>query len=192
MLRIILIRPGCTDYDEQGRIAGTLDMPLCHQGAGQVAHLVEELADLSISVVYAAPCQASQQTAQALADAKDIKLRRLDKLQNLNMGLWQGRLIDEVKQRQKKIYKQWQEHPETVCPPEGETLGGAALRIGPALDRIIKRHKDGIIALVVPQPLCNLVRSRLTDTDVGDLWAAESDCGSWELIEVGQKEKVTR
>ena len=28
MIRVILIRPGTTDYDEQRRIKGTLDIPL--------------------------------------------------------------------------------------------------------------------------------------------------------------------
>ena len=28
MVRIVLIRPGSTDFDEQGRITGTLDIPL--------------------------------------------------------------------------------------------------------------------------------------------------------------------
>lgn len=27
MVQIVLIRPGSTDYDEQGRIQGTLDIP---------------------------------------------------------------------------------------------------------------------------------------------------------------------
>ena len=40
----------------------------------------------------------------------------------MNHGLWQGMIIDEVKRKQPKVYKQWQEHPENVCPPEGEML----------------------------------------------------------------------
>ena len=36
MVQIVLIRPGSTDYDEQGRIQGTLDIPLNDQGADEV------------------------------------------------------------------------------------------------------------------------------------------------------------
>ena len=183
MTHIALIRTGSTDYDQQGRIAGTLDIPLCHNGAGQVAELVDALAALPITAVYSAPDQASVQTANAIATAKNTKPKRLDKLQNLDMGLWQGKLIDDVKQTQKKVYKKWQEHPETVCPPEGETLAEATQRIAPSLKKLIKKGDDSVIALVCPQPLCSLVRSILTHENIGDLWAAESDCGSWELID---------
>ena len=37
MVQIVLIRPGSTDYDEQGRIQGTLDIPLNEQGTREVA-----------------------------------------------------------------------------------------------------------------------------------------------------------
>ena len=183
MTQIALIRTGSTDYDEQGRIAGLLDIPLCHNGAGQVSRLVDDLASLPISQVFTAPDQASLQTADAIATAKGTKAKRLDKLQNLNMGLWQGKLIQDVRQTQKKVYKQWQDHPETVCPPEGETITEAIDRISPSLRKLAKRKDNAVVALVVPQPLCSLVRAVLTDDSVGDLWAAESDCGSWELID---------
>ena len=183
MTQIALIRTGSTDYDEQGRISGLLDIPLCHNGAGQVARLVDDLASLPISQVFTAPDQASMQTADAIAAAKGAKAKRLDKLQNLNMGLWQGKLIEDVRQNQKKVYKQWQERPETICPPEGETLAEAIDRVSPSLRKIVKKGDHAVVALVVPQPLCSLVRAVLTDECIGDLWAAERDCGSWELID---------
>ena len=135
MLRIFLIRPGSTDFDQQGRIKGTLDIPLSESGKQQAAHAAEALADTAIEIVYSAPCQSAWQTAQMLADRLDVKLKRLDTLHNLDHGLWHGMLIDDVKQRQPKVYRMWQEQPETVCPPEGETLAAARLRVQKALKR---------------------------------------------------------
>ena len=45
MLKILLIRPGVTDFDEQGRIKGTLDIPLSDEGTAQVAKMIDELSD---------------------------------------------------------------------------------------------------------------------------------------------------
>ncbi len=56
----------------------------------------------------------------AISEALGLKLKKLDHMENLNQGLWQGVLIDDVRVKQPKVYRQWQEHPETVCPPEGE------------------------------------------------------------------------
>ena len=43
MLRIVLIRPGATDYDCEERIQGALDIPLNRQGLMEVARAVDQL-----------------------------------------------------------------------------------------------------------------------------------------------------
>ena len=35
-----------------------------------------------------------------------------------------------------------------------------------------------------PEPLASLVRSQLDRSELGDLWRAETRCGSWECIDV--------
>src|SRR3990172_7488346 len=109
MVQILLIRPGTTEYDQQGRVQGTLDIPLCEDGRQEVAAMVAKLRDQPISAIYTSPCQSAAQTAEALGTALDMKIKTLDKLQNLNHGLWQGMLVEEVKTKQPKVYRQWQE-----------------------------------------------------------------------------------
>ena len=61
-------------------------------------------------------------------------------------GLWQGMAIDEIRRvRQPKVYRQWQDAPECVCPPQGETLEvGRRPRPIPPWRRLTKRHKNGV------------------------------------------------
>jgi probable phosphoglycerate mutase len=184
MLQVVLIRPGSTDLDEQGRIKGTLDVPLSCQGAEQVAKTVGELAGVEIGAIYSAPARCCQQTASVLAESRRMKVKRLAGLNNLDHGLWHGKLINEVRQTQPKVYRQWQENPEAVCPPEGESLAAARKRVAAALVRLLKKHKDGVIAVVVPEPLASVCRSILNASELGDLWKAECDCGRWEVIDV--------
>ena len=183
MLTVLLIRPGLTDFDEQGRIKGTLVIPLNDTGTEQVAQTVCELSDQEIAAIYVSPCQCCEQTAEALSSGRDVKVKQLKGLQNLDHGLWHGKLIEEVKQQQPKVYRQWQEHPETVCPPEGELLSNVNERLGVALAKVVKKHKDGVVAFVVPEPLASVVRSRLNESALGDLWKAECDAGGWESFQ---------
>jgi len=184
MLNIILIRPGSTDLDEQGRITGTLDVPLNDCGADQVARTIEELTDHHIQAIYTSPCKACQQTASALGEELDLKGKPLDGLKNLNHGLWHGKMIVEVKQKQPKVYLQWQEHPERICRPEGESLKSAQERGRAVLAKLVKKHKDGVIAVVVSEPFASLFRSLLNHGKLGSLWKAECQCGGWEQFEV--------
>jgi phosphoserine phosphatase len=185
MLRIILLRPGSTDFDDQGRIQGTLDVPLNRTGAHQVARSVEELSNLKVDAIYSAPCQAAQQTAEVLAVDHDLRVKVIDKLQNLDQGLWHGKLIEELKKNQPRVYKQWQENPQSVCPPQGEPFAHAQERVRQALEKLVRKHRQGVIALVAPEPVASLIRNTLTQEDLGDLWKAECECGDWELLDVG-------
>ena len=184
MLKILLIRPGTTDFDEQGRIKGTLDIPLNKQGAEQVAQTVGELSSQDIDAIYVSPCQCCEQTAAALGQGRDVRVKQLSNLKNLDHGLWHGKRIAEVKQQQPKVYRQWQEHPETVCPPEGESLDKAQKRVHEALAKIQKKHTHGVVAVIVPEPLTSVVRSVLKATALDDLWKAECDAGGWEVFQL--------
>jgi len=184
MLRIFLVRPGSTDFDEQGRIKGTLDIPLNANGTHQASRTATELVDAHIEIIYTSPCQSAIQTAETLSEYLDVRYKRLDALRNLDHGLWHGKLIEEVKQTQPKVYRLWQDHPEAVCPPEGETLASARGRVQKTLRRLLKKHKNGVIAVVVPEPLASILKSFLDQSELGDLWKSECDFGEWELIEL--------
>ncbi|MCA9124108.1 MAG: histidine phosphatase family protein [Planctomycetaceae bacterium] len=184
MLKIFLIRPGVTDFDEQGRIKGTLDIPLNENGTVQVAQTIDDLATEEIDAIYFSPCQCCEQTTQLLTKTRDLKAKSLKGLTNLNHGLWHGKRIEEVKQQQPKVYRQWQEHPETVCPPEGERLSEVTSRVQTTLAKLMKKHKDGVIAIVVPEPLTSVILSLLKESSLGDLWQAECRGGGWEAFHV--------
>jgi len=184
MLRIVLVRPGMTDYDQQGRIMGTLDVPLCQEGCDTVAALVDQIQAYGMDLIYTSPSESAAQTADTLAAALNVKTKVLSQLRNINHGLWQGMLIDDVKRKQPKVYKMWQEQPEAVCPPEGEMLSGARQRAERAVIKLLKKHAAGTIGLVVPEPLASLLASILRQTDLKNVWNHNHAAGSWEVIEI--------
>jgi len=187
MLQILLIRPGSTDYDQQRRIQGNLDVPLNAQGREEVARMIDDFRgrQFAIDAVYAPECEPALQTARTIAEAFDTKLRILEEVRNVNQGLWQGMSIDEFRLQQPKVYRQWQEHPESVCPPEGEMLGEAAERLHVAMSRIFKKHKEGLVAIVASEPMATLIRRYIDRGQLGDLWKAAIEAhGRWDLLEV--------
>ena len=158
MSQLVLILPGATDFELQGRIHGDLDLPLCAEGQAEVERVGRELQDLGIEVLYTSTCEWARQSADSLGKLLQVKVKKLDNLQNLDHGLWQGMLIEEVRQKQPTVYRQWQEQPETLCPPEGETIDHARTRVAAVLTKVLKKHKDGVIGLVVPEPLASVIR----------------------------------
>jgi probable phosphoglycerate mutase len=185
MVQLLLIRPGITEYDQQGRVQGTLNIPLCEDGRQEVEAMVEELRGQQIAGVYSSPSQSAEQTAESLGQALDLKVKTIDDLENLDHGLWQGMLVSDVKAKQPKVYRQWQEQPENVCPPQGETLTAAKQRVSAVITKLLKKHKsDALFAVVVPEPLASVVRHVVRHDAWGDLWQSASRTPHWQVIDL--------
>ena len=184
MVKVLLIRPGSTEYDQQGRMQGCLDVPLSEEGSIEVGRVVEELRDYEIDAIYSSPCRSAVATAEAIAAATGAKCKAIDDISNVDLGLWQGMLAKEVKRTQPKVYKKWQEHPDAVCPPEGEMLEAARKRMEAAVGKLLKKRKRGIIGLVVAEPLATLAKAYLCQSTPENVWKAAEGCASWELIDI--------
>ncbi len=183
MFRIVLVRPGATDFDDQGRMKGCLDMPLSDCGRVQVERIASELAGVELSSIFTAPCQSARETATRLAAGRLARVKVIECFRNIDHGLWHGKLIDEVRRNQPRLYRQGQDSPVSVCPPGGETIQQAKDRVIKALRKLVKRSASGVVALVIPDPLASVVQSILENEEMRDLWAAETDAAGWELIE---------
>ena len=59
MPEVVIIRSGCTDFDEQNRIKGSLEIPVNSQGEKQIRHMAEQLAQTPLEVIYADPTEPS-------------------------------------------------------------------------------------------------------------------------------------
>jgi broad specificity phosphatase PhoE len=184
MTRVVLIRPGSTDYDDQGRIQGTLNLPLSERGQAEAADAAERLRDQQIHRIYCGAEESARATARTIAKALGLRLRELKNLHNVNQGLWQGLPVEEVRQRHPRVYRQWCDEPTTVCPPEGETVMDALERTRSVLKPLLRRHRDETIGLVVPQPLDDVVRCYLTERDLSHVWDGPPSNGRWEVVDV--------
>lgn len=188
MLTILLIRSGITDFDCQGRIQGTLDVPLCDDGRRQAARTAEDLAErsASISALYTGPCLSAQQTSEIIGERLKLKPKVIESLHNLDQGLWQGMLFDDVRSKHPRVYRQWRTAPDTVCPPEGETIQEATDRIRRALAKLTKKHRTGTIALVLSPQVASVLRSHLRHDHPPVVCpsAAQAEPALWEPLQV--------
>ena len=189
MVQIILLRPGCTDYDHQARIQGVLDIPLSDAGRQEATQTAEKLQPYIPKALYCSPNRSAEETAAIIGQKLELKPKTVDRLQNVDLGLWQGMLVEEVRMKQPKVYKQWQENPETIQPPEGEMLATAIQRATEALEKLARKHRSGTIALVIPEPLASLVQHRIQGTQWSDLWRAANGCNRIEVMTMDKDPK---
>lgn len=183
---ILLIRPGATEFDEQGRIVGTLNVPLSDLGVRQSVELANETDDFEIKRIFCSPSAAAIETAEIIGQHHNRKVKVKDALLNVDMGLWQGKSIIELRKNQPKVAKQWEEHPETVCPPEGESFEDVIPRVSKFLKKLRKKQRSGTIAIVVADPLAKVIAAQLKalqePTSLHHPSEAVDACGRMDLL----------
>jgi broad specificity phosphatase PhoE len=181
---MFVVRPGSTSWDEERRIKGSMDMPLTAEGQEQVDRVVADLANVRLDAIYTGPGESSKQTAKALATPRKLKPVCLQTLMNLDQGLWEGKLVEEVRQAFPSLYKLGQEHPELVCAPGGETVDDALLRVREGINKVVRKRHAGNVAIVASDPLATIVRSYLEGKAFRDLWNSECDACRFEVVEI--------
>jgi broad specificity phosphatase PhoE len=181
---LIVIRSGATDYELQGRIRGTLDIPLSDVGRADAAQAALLACAAAPDVIYTAGTACAIETGRVVAAACGLRPQRLANLHNLDQGLWQGMLVEDIRRKQPRLHRQWQDNPWAVAPPEGELLEEACERVEAALEKLVRRHPAGRVALIVPQPLDRIVRWLVSGESMGDLWHHESERPPLDVLPV--------
>lgn len=167
---LVVIRSGTTDYDLQGRIRGNLNIPLAPAGIAAAEAAARHLSAALPVALYTSPTRCSVETADLIGAATSLVPRRVPSLAGLDLGLWQGMLVSEIRRRQPRLARHWEEDPWTVVPPDGEPLAAARDRIAAAIGKILSRHPEGPVAVVVPAPIDRIIREVIAGEPAGDLW----------------------
>lgn len=158
-----VVRPGETEFDGQSRLQGSLDLPLSPQGEQQVESIIHQLQQEAIDVIYASPTEPAATTAARIGEALGIPIKVIDGLVNLHLGLWQGMQLDEVRRKHPRVYKQWENDPESVCAPHGEECEEAHARVNAALRKPLKRDESFLV--VAPEPIATLISGVIRGAD---------------------------
>ncbi len=155
MPNVVLIRAGATDFDDEQRIQGSIELPLNERGQAEVDELIKELEEDSLEVILTAPSEPSLSTATSISKGLGgIKVKENKGLVNLNQGLWEGLPAEEVRRKHPKLFRGKESHG-TVCAPEGETLQELHGRVRKALEKPLK--KRGNVGIVAAEPLATIL-----------------------------------
>jgi broad specificity phosphatase PhoE len=179
MTRLILIRHGQTDWNAESRWQGQADVPLNSRGLEQAQQLAAELAGAGIQVLYASDMQRALQTIQPLADLTGLPVRIDPRLREIHQGDWQGLLVTEIAARYGELFHRRKADPSAVTPPGGETVGQVQQRAYQALDEILERHPHETVTIVAHGFVIALLRLRLEDRPMEDVWQLVPKSGQW-------------
>ncbi|WP_018295840.1 histidine phosphatase family protein [Corynebacterium lubricantis] len=124
-MKLVLIRHGSTDWNIERRMQGSTDIAICDQGREESARLAPFLQTLEPGYVVTSQLQRTIQTAEAAGLSIDKSDPRLNEF---NLGVWEGQLIDDIDQ---KLYGDWVNGE--YAPEGGDDMSEFFLRINAAI-----------------------------------------------------------
>jgi len=188
MTTLVLIPSGQTTWQQEGRLVGNADLPLSDAGRQQVDNWAKHLKDAPPQVLYGGTGGAADETIKLLGLALKVKGKLLADFDEVSVGLWQGLRLEEIKQRYPKVWKQWHQQPQMVCPPEGEILREAQQRLRAGIDTITRKHNGKKIGLVLGQLAWAIVRADREGKAPSQIWplSQQPDCLEY-LVEEAQE-----
>ena len=145
---LFVARHGQSEWNNQALITGQLDPALSPKGVLQSQALAQCLADEPLAAIYASTLQRTAATAQPTATAKGMAIQPLADLNEIHLGVLQGRLRDERDPEAQALWARWVAEPWTFRVPGGERFDEFTLRVERALQGILDRHQGQQVLIV--------------------------------------------
>lgn len=146
--RLILVRHAEAEGNFRRLFHGWTDSPITEKGHLQAKQVAEKLRDIKIDIIYSSTLKRTLQTAQYIADVKDLPIIRTDKLKEINGGDWEDRKWDDLPLEWPEEYDTWENKPHIHKMPNGESMEGFQARLLKEIKQIVKDNKGKVICLV--------------------------------------------
>ena len=137
-IQVVLVRSGRTNWDESGRLSGQCDHPLTDDGrAGVVSDFDAADPPVRLGLILCSQDEASTGTAEIIAERAGGRVKPLEGILEMHLGLWSGLLPTDLEDKYPSAYKQWAEDPGSVNIPDGETMVEAEDRLLTTLSKAL-------------------------------------------------------
>ena len=182
MTEIILARHGETAWNVAEVFRGRVSVGLNETGLKQAALLAEYLSNLEIEALYSSPLPRALQTAEAVAERCGLKVNVESRLTDFDFGQWQGLPHQEVREKYGELYLLWENSPEQIRMPGGESLSDVRERAIPVVDDLIGKHA-GRVVLVSHRVVNKVLICALLGLENSHFWNIRQDtCGITDFI----------
>ena len=121
------------DNAPPARIQGRRDPPLSERGRAQARDLAERVEGERLAALYTSDMRRARETAEVVAERLGLEPRVDERLAEVDMGGWQGRLRSEVMREHPDVWAAWRRADPDVRFPGGESLRDLNARVLAAL-----------------------------------------------------------
>jgi broad specificity phosphatase PhoE len=164
-LTLYVVRHGETEFNSQGRYAGSTDIPLNKRGVQQAAILAKDLQSIQFDIIVSSPMLRARQTADIINHGRSLPLKIMDGFSERNMGAYEGLTREEARLRHPKTWEKLSARGVDDAPEGGETIRQCNERVMAALSELIREAEGKAVLLVCHGFVSRLINRYFTGLD---------------------------
>ena len=141
MVKFIFIRHGYSIYNKEKRFTGQKDIPLDEIGFIQAERAGKYITDnYKVDAVYSSDLIRACDTAKPIADKLKLPIFKTEAFREINVGVWQGVKIEDVRKNDSEAYEKYTNNPGVYRFEGGESFYDVIKRASDAICRIAKEN----------------------------------------------------
>ena len=175
-----LVRHGETDWNNEYRAQGHMDIPLNAKGLAQAALAGGRLAPITFDAAYCSDLSRVVTTAEQIMQGRDIPLTKMEALREKSFGDLEGITFDELRRLHPVVYKKLFEEDIHFAPDGGESDLQVHNRVKKVADDLLARHanSEGNILVVAHGGSLRALIVSLMDMPTKYMWRLRiGNCG---------------
>lgn len=146
--RLIIIRHAEAEGNFQRIFHGWTNSELTEKGHTQARLMAEKIKDLKFDIIYSSSMKRTLQTAEYIAEGRNLPIIRTDKLKEINGGDWEGRYFKDIKEFWPEQYDCWENRINEHSMPNGESVEEFQKRLIEEIEYIVGNNKGKNICVV--------------------------------------------
>lgn len=202
MVTIILVRHGYSKGNKEKRFSGQLDVPLDDIGRLQAISTSKYIYEnFKVDCIYSSDLSRAYESLEPLGELLNLPVNKCKELREVDVGLWEGMLIEDVKNEFSENFECYRTTPGLCKFDGGESYSECLERAKSALIKIAEANEGKTVAIATHGGVIRTLRAywdnvsmseikKISHVPNGSITVVEYDNGKVNQIMVGYKEHL--
>lgn len=203
MVRFVIVRHGYSQGNKENRFSGQMDVPLDDVGRKQAKCTAEFILNhYRVDNIYSSDLRRAYDTVKPIADTLGLEVIQSKDLREVDVGTWQGRLIEEIKREYPESFERYRKYPGLSNFGDGESYADVQHRALRFLSRTAMENDGKTVVIGTHGGVIRTLRAAWTSVKLeevkriphvpnGSVTVVDYDYKTWNIIEVGYTDHLT-
>ena len=178
-----IVRHGETNWNILGKTQGHGNSNLTEKGIEQATTLAQSINKYPIDYIYSSDLGRAVETANILADKLNLEVNKTKALREMGFGVWEGLLMDEIKESYADMYNTWRNAPHLFNIPGGETLSIIKDRVEEFIKEINEKYDNKHILLVSHSVTVRVILLSCLGSGLENIYRIKQDNTALNIVE---------